>query len=64
MYMGYPRFSYRGYSFMLVDPYPESWDAQWYANDDVYVDYDDSDSGYYLHNRRHPGVRLAISIVR
>jgi hypothetical protein len=60
MYMGYPRFSYSGFSFMLLDPWPEYWEENWYQADDVYIDYDD---GYYLHNRRHPGVRLAITVV-
>jgi hypothetical protein len=58
--MGYPRFQYGGYWFMLVDPWPEFWAADWYATDDLYVDYDD---GYYLYNRRHPGVAIAISVV-
>jgi hypothetical protein len=59
MYMGYPRFSYGGYSFMLVDPWPENWANNWYDNDDVYIDYD---NGYYLHNRRHPGVGIAVTV--
>ncbi|MBL0156195.1 MAG: hypothetical protein IPP47_03650 [Bryobacterales bacterium] len=59
MYMGYPRFNYRGFSFLMVDPWPEYWQQNWYENDDVYIDYD---GGYYLHNRRHPGVRLAITV--
>ena len=59
MYMGYPRFSYGGLSFMLVDPWPESWAENWYATDDLYIDYDD---GYYLYNRRYPGVGLAITV--
>ena len=59
MHMGYPRFTYRGYSFLLVDPWPEYWQQNWYENDDIYIDYDD---GYYLHNRRHPGIRLAITV--
>jgi hypothetical protein len=57
---GYPRFQYNGYWFSLVDPYPGSWAANWYDTDDVYVDY--VDNGYYLYNRRYPGVGLAISI--
>jgi hypothetical protein len=60
IYMGYPRFDYAGFSFLLVDPWPEYWGEDWYDTDDVYVDYDD---GYYLYNRRSPDVRLAISIV-
>ena len=60
MYMGYPRFLYGGYSFLLLDPWPEYWAETWYSTDDVYIDYDD---GYYLYNRRHPNVRLAITVV-
>ncbi len=60
IYMGYPRFSYSGFSFLLVDPWPEYWAENWYEADDVYIDYDD---GYYLYNRRHPSVRLAITVV-
>ena len=58
---GFPQFNYGGYRFAMVDPYPESWADDWYANDDVFVDYDD---GYYLHNRRDPSVRIAITVVR
>jgi hypothetical protein len=58
-YGGYPRFDYGGYSFLIVDPWPEYWQENWYQSDDVYIDYDD---GYYLHNRRQPGIRLAITI--
>ena len=60
MYMGYPRFAYGGYSFMIVDPWPYDWAANWYDSDDVYVAYDD---GYYLYDRYHPGERLAISVI-
>src|ERR1039457_4450684 len=59
IYLGYPRFSYGGFWFLLVDPWPGSWAENWYANDDVYIDYDD---GYYLCNRTYPGVRLAITV--
>ena len=59
IYMGYPRFAYGGYSFLLVDPWPEYWGENWYATDDVYIDYDD---GYYLYNSRYPYVRLAITV--
>ncbi len=45
--------------FLLVDPWPEYWAEDWYATDDVYIDYDD---GYYLYNRRYPNVRLAIAV--
>ena len=60
MYMGYPRFSYGGFSFMLLDPWPESWAQNWYSADDLYIDYDD---GYYLYNRMYPGVGLALTVV-
>jgi hypothetical protein len=60
MYMGYPRFAYGGYSFLLLDPYPENWSDSWYSNDEVYIDYED---GYYLHNRRYPQISLAITIL-
>lgn len=59
MYLGYPRFAYGGYSFLMVDPYPEYWADNWYYNDDLYIDYD---GGYYLHDRSYPQVRLAIMI--
>ena len=59
MYMGYPRFSYGGFSFLLVDPWPEYWAENWYDSDDVYIDYSD---GYYLYDRRYPSVRLAIIV--
>jgi len=59
MYMGYPRFAYGGFSFLLVDPWPGSWQENWYASDDVYIDFND---GYYLHDRRYPGVSLALSV--
>ena len=57
---GYPLFQYGGFRFMMVDPWPESWAEGWYESDDVYVDYND---GYYLYNRRDPGVAIAISVV-
>jgi hypothetical protein len=59
MYMGYPRFSYGGFSFLLLDPWPYDWGDDWYATDDVYIGYDD---GYYLYDRRYPGVGLAVSV--
>ena len=59
IYDGYPRFSYGGFWFMLVDPWPGSWAENWYADDDVYIDYDD---GYYLCNRTYPGIRIAIVV--
>ena len=57
---GYPRFQYGGYTFMMVDPWPEDWASDWYAADDVYVGYD---NGYYLYNRMHPYEAIAITVV-
>jgi hypothetical protein len=59
MYMGYPRFAYNGFSFLLVDPWPGSWQENWYSSDDVYIDFND---GYYLHDRRYPGISLALTV--
>jgi hypothetical protein len=59
IFMGYPRFEYAGFSFLMVDPWPEYWAENWYDSDDVYIDFED---GYYLCNRRRPGVRLAITV--
>jgi hypothetical protein len=57
---GYPRFQYQGYWFSPVDPWPEYWGDSWYDNDEVYVNY--VDNGYYMYNRRYPGVGIAINI--
>jgi hypothetical protein len=57
---GYPRFEYRGYTFMMVDPWPADWAENWYSADDVYVGYD---NGYYLYNRQYPGEAIAITVV-
>src|SRR5581483_11417618 len=58
---GYPRFQYGGFWFMMVDPWPEYWSDNWYASDDVYIDY--NDDGYYLYNRTRPGPAIAITVV-
>jgi hypothetical protein len=57
---GYPRFQYGGFWFSVVDPWPEYWSHTWYETDDVYVDY--VNDGYYMYNRRHPGVALAVNV--
>jgi hypothetical protein len=59
IYDGYPRFAYGGFSFLLVDPWPEYWATNWYSTDDLYIDYN---SGYYLYDRRYPGIGLAITV--
>jgi hypothetical protein len=55
-----PRFQFGGYWFTLVDPWPEYWSATWYRTDDVCIDY--VNDGYYLYNRRHPGVAIAVNV--
>jgi len=57
---GFPRFQYEGFWFSLVDPWPEYWASNWYETDDVYVDY--VNDGYYMYNRRHPGVAIAVNV--
>ncbi len=60
VYEGRPRFQYGGYWISMVDPWPETWAPTWYETDDVYVDY--VNDGYYLYNRRHPGIAIAVNI--
>jgi hypothetical protein len=55
-----PRFQYAGMWFTMVEPWPEYWAPTWYQDDDVYVDY--VNDGYYLCNRRHPGVSVAVNV--
>jgi len=57
---GYPRFQHEGCWFSLVDPWPEYWSRTWYETDDVYVDY--VNDGYYMYNRRHPGIAIAVNV--
>lgn len=59
-YNGYPRFSYGGYGFRILDPVPTYWANDWYDSDDVYVDYEND--GYYMYNRRYPSAGIAIGI--
>jgi hypothetical protein len=59
IYMGYPRFSYGGSSFMILDPWPEYWAEDWYLRDDFYIEFN---GGYYLYDRRYPGVGLAVAV--
>ena len=60
VFNGYPRFQYQGYWITLLDPWPNYWSNDWYDNDDVYIAY--GDDGYYMYNRRYPGVGIAINI--
>ena len=57
---GYPRFQYDGYWVMFVDPWPADWAPTWYQTDDVYIDY--VNDGYYLFDRAHPGIGIAVTI--
>jgi hypothetical protein len=59
MYQGYPRFAYGGYWFSMVDPWPQYWAANWFGSDDLYIG---SADGYYLYNRRYPGVGIAVIV--
>jgi len=36
------------------------WPPTWYETDDVYIDY--TDDGYYMYDRMHPGIGIAVSI--
>jgi hypothetical protein len=54
---GHPRFTYGGYTFAIMQPWP----AGWSYNDDCYIDY--VDGAYYLFDLRHPGVRIAVTVM-
>ena len=53
---GYNRFQYSGYWFGYNEPWPSGWGY----NDDVYVEY--IGGGYYMYNRRHPGIHLTLNL--
>jgi hypothetical protein len=57
---GFPRFEFGGLWFGVMDPWPEYWSDDWYGSDDLYIEY--FGGGYYLHNRRHPYDRIAITV--
>ena len=57
---GSPRFQFGGFWFGVVDPCPETWSPVWYRTDDVYVDY--VNDGYYMYNRSHPGIAIAVNV--
>jgi DNA mismatch repair ATPase MutL len=54
---GRPRFSYGGYSFIIV----EAWPADWGYDDDVYII--DDGGVYYLCDVARPGVQLELTVV-
>jgi hypothetical protein len=54
---GRPHFAYGGYNFEIVDAWPHGWSY----NDNCYIDF--VDGGYFLFNLRHPGVRIAVTVL-
>ncbi|MGB6546703.1 MAG: hypothetical protein WA871_00285 [Candidatus Acidiferrales bacterium] len=54
---GYSRFSYGGFQFGFVQPWPMGW----YYTDDVYIDYIDGE--YFLFDPYYPGQRMEISVI-
>jgi hypothetical protein len=54
---GRPQFSYGGYSFVMVDPWP----VGWAYTDMVYIDF--IGGAYYLINPVHPGVQIVVNVV-
>jgi hypothetical protein len=53
---GRSQFSYGGYSFVMVDPWPTGWAY----TDMVYVDF--IDGVYYLIDPVHPGVQIVVNV--
>ena len=54
---GRPHFAYGGYNFEIAQPWP----GGWAYTDDCYIDF--VDGGYYMFNLRHPGVRVAVTVL-
>lgn len=54
---GRPHFVYGGYSFEVG----EHWPARWAYTDECYIDF--VGGGYYLFDVRHPGVRVAVTVL-
>jgi hypothetical protein len=54
---GQPQFQYSGYTFELVDAWPQDWAY----TDDCYIDYIDGE--YFLFDLLHPGIRIAVFVV-
>jgi hypothetical protein len=57
---GYPEFQYNGVWFTLLDPVPDYWGPNWFEADQVYVNYNPDDGGYYLFDTRYPDVPVAV----
>ena len=58
VYEGRPQFTYTGYVFELLNPWPSDWA---YDTDDYYVDYFDDE--YWLCSFSHPEIRLELIII-
>jgi hypothetical protein len=54
---GRPHFAYGGYNFEIAEPWP----AGWAYTDNCYIDF--VDGGYFLFNLKHPGVRVAVTVL-
>ena len=54
---GHPRFLYGGYHFEIGQPWP----ARWAYSDSCYIDF--VEGRYFLFNTRHPGVRVAVTVM-
>jgi len=54
---GHPHFAYGGYRFEIGQPWP----ARWAYTDHCYIDF--VEGQYFLFNARHPGVRVAVTVV-
>lgn len=51
------QFVYGGYTFIILDPWPDDWAL----TDDCYIDY--ADDEYVLIDVAHPGIQITLSIV-
>lgn len=54
---GFPRFQYRGFSFVLEEPWPE----YWYDDDDYYIL--EEHGSYYLYDLEDPEIRVSLVVV-
>lgn len=54
---GHQHFAYGGYRFAVGQPWP----ARWAYTDHCYIDF--VEGRYFLFNVRHPGVRVAVTVV-
>ncbi len=54
---GRPRFAYGGYNFEIAQAWPRGWSY----NDNTYIEF--VDGRYFLFNDRHPGARVAVTVL-